>query len=329
MKKIKSCRLLLLFIIIGWVSTIAGQTNDNTIVIPNSSWSILSYGLGAYLVPCNVLTRYVYFDGDSIVADKTYRKVFSCNDWLHENIMSEGLIREQDKKTYFIPKDSEIEYLLYDFSLEEGANFEYQDPWRQIPENKSSSEIFYVKKVDFVKINGIQKKRIQLTDLPPYDNIVYTVWVENIGSLAGFYRPCGIPAPGGYQRVICYFQNSELIYKNSMYSECYYDKAEGLPLVENFSEWDDFSDVASVESITTDNLTIYPNPVDNILIISSLNDAISFVEITDVSGKTVYAKRLSANKKYDIDMSHFISGMYFFRVYDTKGLVSTFKIIKR
>ena len=103
-------------------------SDNNTIVNANSSWAILSYGLGSWNVPCNVTTQYVYFGSDSIINEYTYKKLFSCNDKLHENIKYEGLIREQNKKTYFIPANFETEYLLYDFSLEKGMTFEYIDP---------------------------------------------------------------------------------------------------------------------------------------------------------------------------------------------------------
>ncbi|MDR0733686.1 MAG: T9SS type A sorting domain-containing protein [Dysgonamonadaceae bacterium] len=287
-------------------ATIAGQTDENTyvntIVLLNSSWSVLKQGL-EHPVPW-VFTQYIYFNDDSVVANKANKKVFSCNDQLHENITYEGLIREQEQKTYFIPKNYEPENLLYDFSLEEGTNFEYQ------------SAILYVKKVDSVEINGIQKKRIQLTSPPPDDDTVYATWIEGIGSLAGLFYPQGDRRPPNSigETLLCYFQDNEPIYKNPAYSECYYDKVE---------------DITSVGSPIINSLFVYPNPVDNVLVISSSNEAISFVELTDVSGKTVYAKRLDANKENKIDVGFFAPGLYLLHAYDAKGLVSTFKIIKR
>ncbi len=132
------------------------QTFNNTIVNDNSSWAILSVGVCPY---CPVWTQYVYFDGDSIIAGNSYKKVFSCDDKLHENIKYEGLMREQDKKTYIIPAvqreypfptpPPETEHLLYDFSLEEGVNFEYKFY------RSHMSRLLYVNKVDFIEINGV------------------------------------------------------------------------------------------------------------------------------------------------------------------------------
>jgi len=80
------------------------QTNNNTIVNDNSSWAVLGQ---AVCPECPVWTQYIYFDGDSIVANRYYKKVFSCNDKLHENVKYEGLIREQNEKTYFISNNSQ------------------------------------------------------------------------------------------------------------------------------------------------------------------------------------------------------------------------------
>jgi hypothetical protein len=309
---------LLLFIITGQIQTITGETTDNTIVdntivLPGSSWSVLHYGM---LLEPWVSTQYIYFDGDSIVENRAYKKVFSCDDELHENIKYEGLIREQDKKTYFIRDNSETEYVLYDFSLEEGTNFEYQESESQIPGYEFPPITLYVKKIDFVEISGIQKKRIQFTSPPPDDDIVYATWIEGIGSLTGLFYPHGSMRPPNnvIEALLCHFQDNELIYKNPAYSECYYDKIE---------------DITSVKSTTVNSLAVYPNPVDNLLVISSSNETDSFAEFTDVSGKMMYAKRLDVGREHKINVSLFASGLYFLCIYDANGLASTFKIIKK
>jgi hypothetical protein len=308
---------------------LTGQATGNTIVLPNSSWSVLRYGL--FFQPW-VSTQYIYFDEDSIVTGKTYKKVFSCDDELHENIKYEGLIREQDKKTYFIGKNSETEYLLYDFSLEEGANFEYQEQGSQIPGYEFPSIILYVKKVDFVEISGVQKKRIQLTSLPPDDDIVRATWIESIGSLTGLFYPQGsMRSPSNViETLLCHFQDNESVYKDPAFSKCYYDKEEDIIYDEKENDiYENVKITTLVKSIQTSRLTVYPNPVDNVLIISPSNEVVSFVRFTDMLGKTVYTKRLDADKEYNIDMSLFVSGLYFLHIYDVKGHVSTFKIIKK
>jgi len=276
------------------------QTYNNTIVNDNSSWSVL----GIVVCPeCPVWTQYIYFDGDSIVAGYSYKKVFSCDDKLHENIKYEGLIREQEQKTYFIPANSETEYLLYDFSLEDGMTFKYIDLLYQI------AVPFYIH-VNFVEINGIQKKQIQLTALPPDDDFVYATWIENIGSLAGLFYPCGMLATGVKRELLCFYQNNDLFYKNPNYSECYYDNPD---------------DITSVQTIVINDCNVYPNPVDDILTVFSSHNTISRNEIFDASGKKVY----SQTYKGGIDVSFLSKGLYLLKVYDINAKVSVFKIIKK
>jgi hypothetical protein len=293
--------------LIGFLYCLFLQANaqilTNTIVNDNSSWAILGYGV---CPECPVWTQYVYFEGDSIVAGDSYKKVFSCEDKLHENIKYEGLIREQNKKTYFIPAFSEKEYLLYDFSLEEGMTFECHN-------SLSSQEIqlLEVKNSDLVEINGVFKKRLQLTYFPSSsNNYIIDTWIEDIGSVSGILSPHYLVLDGAIFTLLCYYQNNELIYKNPAYSECYYDKKE---------------DVTSVRTIMIDDCNLFPNPVDNIFEISCLNNATSRIEIFDNGGRQVY----SQTGKNTIDVSSFSKGLYLIKMYDTNERVSVFKIIKK
>jgi len=288
---------------LAWQAKIQASDN-NTIVNDNVAWATLGY----VVCPkeCPVWTQYVYFDGDSIVADYSYKKIFSCDDRSHENIKYEGLMREQCKKTYFIPANSETEYLLYDFSLEEGMTFEYTD-WRSAFLS-SPLEIRQYVKVDFVEINGIQKKRISLTGQPPNDHYVLATWIENIGSSSGLLYPCSYIWTGSNRKLLCYFENNELIYKNPEYSECYYD-----------------SSVSSIQAMVFDRYSVYPNPVDDILTISPSNSTISRIEIFNISGEKVYSQIYEGV----IDISSLSKGMYFLKAYNTNEQVLLFKFIKK
>ena len=290
----------------------AWQTNaqtPNTIVNDNSSWTTLSYVAGYDAIHqkevlWSVGTQYVYFNGDSIVASVSYKKAFSCNDRLCENIKYEGLIREHEKKTYFIPANSEKEYLLYDFSLEEGTSFEYRDFRSQ------ESAILYVSSVDFVEINGSAKKCIQIKTAPYVEWEILDTWIEEIGSLYGILYPClRLFFGGGVKELLCHYQNNELIYKNPVYSECYYNNPD---------------DIVSVQTIVTDDCSIYPNPVDDIINISCSNNMISRIEIFDDLGRQVF------NQTGDetISISSFSKGLYLLKIYNTNEQVSVFKIIK-
>lgn len=197
----------------------SAKPEDNTIVRPNSSWSVLQHAV-LPLPLAWVATQHIYFNGDSTVAGKAYKKVFSCDDRLHENIAYEGLLREQDKKTYFLPKNSETEYLLYDFSLEEGMTLVVRHPeWE--------SSALYVKHSDTIEINGKPRKRLQLSYPPPRDREIADTWIEGIGSLLyGILQPHQLNHlhDGVRFELLCHHESDELAYKNPTYSECHYDR---------------------------------------------------------------------------------------------------------
>jgi len=270
------------------------QTNNNTIVNDGSSWSVLSRGSadGTYLC-----TDYYYFDGDSIIGEHSYKKMFSCNDRLHENCSYQGLLREENQRTYFVYPASETEYLFYDFSLEEGMIFEFIHLFGEY----TYTDMLYVQEVGFVEINGTQKKRIQFSE--------GDTWIEGIGHLQGILYPMYYYGLTGVRYfLLCYYENNELIYKNPEYSECYYD---GI--------------FSSVQEIANNDYTIFLNPVDDILNISYLNSAILRIEIFDMLGRKVY----SQSYKNTIDVSSFSKGLYLLKAYGTNSTVSVFKIIKR
>jgi len=267
------------------------------IVDDNNSWATLLYSF--YPEPHCVITDYVYFDGDSIVGGYLYKKVFMCRDELHEHIVYMGLMREENQKTYLKWNDSP-EYLIYDFSLEEGMSFEYTPTGYPVT--------MYVKSVDFIEINGAMKKRIRITKDPNLGNI-WDTWIEGIGSLDGIIS--FIYGNGDLRRLLlCYFQNNELIYKNPEYPKCYYEEGE---------------DITSVQTIVNNDCYVFPNPVDDVLTVSSPNNTLLKIEIFNMFGQKVYSQAY----KNTIDISFLPTGLYFLKVYDTNEQVSVFKIIKK
>jgi hypothetical protein len=304
-RNIMKTKILFISFVCCLVLQANAQTYNNTIVNDNSSWSVLC------IIPMTgdiLRTDYYYFDGDSIFNEKTYKKVFSYRDELHLDRFFAGLIREENKKTYFVPYHIGLETLLkesilYDFSLEQGETFEYVMGFGDY----SETETLYVLQSDYVLINNKQKKRLIIVLEYSKEWVIDTV-IENVGSLHGLLYPLCYMCTGGFHELLCYYENNELIYKNSKYSECYYD---GI--------------FNSVQEIANNGYTIFPNPVDDLLNISYSNNAISRIEIFDISGRKVY------NQTYKdiISVNSFSKGLYLLKVYDTNEQVSVFKIIKK
>lgn len=278
------------------------------IVNDNSSWNMLSLYTKNGLVHIPQHTTKIYFDGDSLLNSKTYKKVFHCfDDEFCLNPIFYGLIREENQKTYFVFSDETKEYLLYDFSVELGDIIKFDIPGVPMEvEEEFRTFSRQVHSIDYININGVLKKRIKLAYLN--SESIVNIWIENLGSLSNFYT---IDTRVGYSYALsCYFQDNELVYKNPNYSECYYNNPADIP---------------SVQTVVLDDCYIYSNLVDDILTISSSNNIISQIEIFDISGKKVY----SHTYKESIDMSSFSKGLYLLKMYDTNGQISLFKIIRK
>lgn len=299
-------KILLFIFLCFFVSNSDAQSFNNSIVNDKSSWSTLTYGLGANNVPCCLKTEYVFFEGDSINDNLTYKKTFSTIDKLYENVKYEGLMREEDMKVYFIPASSEIEYLLYDFSLNIGDCFNYRYLGTQ------EYKMMCVSDIDFIKISGSMKKRMKISVNTDFESIIDT-WIEEIGSLSGILKPCcAYFSTGSHSNLLCYSKENEIIYKNANYSECFYDKIEDV--------------FTTISTIKRKDLCIFPNPVDEILNISWKETEIACVQLFDSVGQLVY----NQSPKSKIDVSSFSKGVYFLRILDSeKGTIFFKKIIKK
>ena len=89
-----------------------------------------------------------------------------------------------------------------------------------------------------------------------------------------------------------------------------------------------WSSTLSVEnSRKTPELNSYPNPVDDIIRVESMNNINSFV-IHDIQGKNIISKKDLNKKSFEIDISMLKPGTYFLKSIFEKE-IKTLKIIKR
>ncbi|MBC8645124.1 T9SS type A sorting domain-containing protein [Flavobacterium lindanitolerans] len=76
-------------------------------------------------------------------------------------------------------------------------------------------------------------------------------------------------------------------------------------------------------------MTIYPNPVNNIVNIGS-ETLINKIKIYTMDGKTVYSKEFQVGQKhFELDIIELKSGIYFLNMQTIKGEILSKKIIKQ
>ena len=86
-----------------------------------------------------------------------------------------------------------------------------------------------------------------------------------------------------------------------------------------------------IEQITLEDgqLTVYPNPCNDKLTVSSIQFTVNTIEVTDVLGRTCFIPPCKGGKgDLSIDISTLSSGIYFIKAIDEKGNVLNAKFVK-
>lgn len=81
-------------------------------------WSVMKFSKDQSGID-SVASYRIKFEGDSILNDRTYIKIWQSNDSIGVNWNMTGLIREVEKRTYYhkLNDDGFYDMLLYDFSV--------------------------------------------------------------------------------------------------------------------------------------------------------------------------------------------------------------------
>ncbi len=216
-----------------------------------------------------------------------------------ENII--GLIRDDDnhKKIYFKSQYyGALEFLLYDFSLKKDSTFELTIHY--IINDKASSITWLREKVtsvDSVEMNGAKRLRIRFANKTNVwsvneQSVTDTLdWIEGVGANLGlidyYYTP--------YNSFLCFSEGNQFIYKNPIGLNCDY-AVEGL----------------GISTITTSELTIFPNPAKDIVTIQN-NQPMDNIKLYSLDGaELMHFSNLDA--KYQLNLRPLKRGVYIINV---------------
>jgi len=88
-------------------------------------------------------------------------------------------------------------------------------------------------------------------------------------------------------------------------------------------------DLSIHDSMLENTVSIYPNPVNDKLFISLLNDLKNFkVSIFNMDGKEIISIQEGDFKNRSIDVQNLTSGIYFIQIKDNQGQTYTQKFVK-
>lgn len=162
---------LILFLLVFFPFVLEAQSTsfpDSNVVFVNSFYQELPFGQIGWPYQLMEVSNFCVDGSDTLIGNNSYKKVIRCPEQVYH-----GAYRSENRKVYFVPKDSTNQYLLYDFSVEVGDTIPqvYFEHFYGEGMFLPDYSIYYV---DTIFINGNPHKRIN-------EN-----WVEGIGNLQGF-----------------------------------------------------------------------------------------------------------------------------------------------
>ena len=252
----------------------------------------------------SVASYHIKFEGDTLLNNRSYFKIWQSNDSLGVNWKLTGLIREAEKRVYYhkLYDDGWYDLLLFDFSVQTGKSM--------LLSSVGSPGLFEnmkITSVDSVEINGTKRLRIQVSDGTDSDT-----WIEKIGSLQGIINRCYFEPVKIDRKLLCVSENGNTIYTNEEYPECFYTKR-------NFTYNKQF--------INQSLIKIYPNPFSDFITIEYPGSEAAVLEILSAHGKLVFKKEFDSSGSSNVNLSSLPAGLYLVKL-KTGNKTLTEKMLK-
>lgn len=237
-----------------------------------NTWNVVNYINGVAGFSC-IDTTTVYI-GESVM-----KKALQYSEILLDNSVLLGHMRQEGMKYYFNPKDSELDFLLYDFSVVVGdvVNVVSEEYCEFATEIKYNCSVVVTQIDTFIDKQGNERKKITLNN--------HDVWIEGIGSLRGFIQSCSNYDMGGEGTwLLSFAENDTQLYK----VDCPCNFSSAI---------EDYSFISSIS----------PNPVKDILHIT-LPTANNLIQIIDAQGRKVL--QTECGETATINVSQLKNGVY-------------------
>ncbi len=294
--------LPLLFILLSLQSF--SQTNfrfaDST-----AQWNVLSTSYN--IIGQKVLqTEILKVTSDTLIQGYPYQKVESTFFPLYSYYL-----RRDSLNRIFVRRPGASDCLLYDFSVVPGDTIRYleYDAIAAVIDSVDSVYIDHYRKRIYVRYS-YDTTSFQVGTCYP------RIWVDGIGTLDDhFLWPGGGAHLADYPpyTLLCFFENGQLLYHDSLYQECEIDTTISV----------------GIKYIQEQIVQISPNPTTSFITIQSEN---SFPEQTsfqlfDVTGRMILQKQIT-DKSTRIDLNEVSKGMYLYHLSASGQKISSGKIVE-
>ena len=254
--------------------------------------------------------------GDTLLGNQLYKKVL-ITDYLIgdyneiDTAVSElRLFYEKDDRVYVREGGNR---LLYDFTAEVGDTLDF------MYFGGISPEVFIVDSIGTIDVNGVALRfqDIKFNDLFEPGEFWEMRVMEKIGSVSTHFL---------YDNTV--IQPFDFPSYNI---ECYRDEEVGYyrPWPFSNADCDEITSESSLDNTKTD-MSIYPNPFQDVIRIHFSNTDFDHVIIVDMLGR-MYQVNSNFHENYlEVDLHHLNEGVYIISLINEKGLVvKSEKVIKR
>ena len=292
----KKCFTIVMLVL----TTISVWSQDYKPMLDNvNEWQFLT----CYQGDCSLIDTY-YTDGDTIVNNKPHKIL----DGFHY-ISREFLLREEvaDKKVYLTTVIGGIieEFLLYDFSLEIGDEFQMTNPYSPFPQDGGMFLLYDIQELPLE--DGELYKHYYFTPAAGNTQSLWdATWVEGIGSLSIVTAPGGKPDFDDTGELCCSFVNGENIYSN----------LERIPSCDALLGAENEQELPGLTLLLE---------ADAIRLIQA--ETVEKIRMFDVYGRLVDTITSEGKSELEISTSHLNTGLYIIIAETADDTTKTFKVI--
>ena len=229
---------------------------------------------------------------DTIINDKTYKKIYdyTCEDPSIKTYR--GAVREENKEIYYVSKLNDInnEYKIFDFNFKVGDRMNYTHPENFHINNYM---IIEVSKIDTIKFNNTWRRVYSFIDYTRNDPVEWKdAWIEGIGAEHDFLTPfTETPTCCGGISSLCGVVQNE----TSIHGDC------------NCAVWE-----VGINNNEASQFKILCNPILNkILSIETGNIKFTQINIYSMEGISVLSRNISSHTaNFDISLQNIEAGSY-------------------
>jgi hypothetical protein len=258
-------------------------------------WSIVSNG--GMDNPWTVTTG-LKFLGDTIIQQKTYKKLYMAEDEQKQNWALSSLWFERNDSVFRYSTLYEKNILVYDFTLTEKDSFTIRE-----------NDLYII--VDSIRTKEWGNKEREFYYFHPSLNYsfynIQTVWIKGVGQLGFMTRSTEVDIWGPYSSLLCFKEDGELVYQNPEYNSCSV-----------------FTAVSTIKK-EPEIVEIY-NPGGNRIIINPLTTNPGVIQIFDIKGNLIIEEEIEFEETQFCLQT---TGAYIYRFISKTGEVQNGKVVVR